>query len=271
MAAPSSSSSSSSSPLPSSANAKLMLREAAQCAPEDEEAFQDVQKHMYFNTNNLWLRLDKLKEAIAKNKGFLPLPMIKNAKTIDPKDASSTPVVQLETAMGAAIECFPGASAAVRNQWMSSLSSSQPQNSSWLQSSNSQILCSSSFRKSALLVFSFFQHFLHFNSPACSPFLPFCLYTHALCIGARAAQPIRAGEKVQRLALVEVRLLLRHAALLDSGTVAGRDLLAGNGTGRPGLQIRRGACIYKPDAPLFRFNLLVCCNLYCRAIRLSYF
>ena len=93
-----------------------MLREAAQCTPEDEEAFQDVQKHMYLNTNNLWLRLDKLKEAITKNKGFLPLPMIKNAKTIDPKDASSTPVVQLETAMGAAIECFPGASAAVRNQ-----------------------------------------------------------------------------------------------------------------------------------------------------------
>jgi len=106
----SSSSTSSSSPPPTM---KLMLREAAQCTAEDDEAFQDIHKHMYFNTNNLWLRLDRLKEAITTHKGFLPLPMLKNCKTIDPKDSNSTPVVQLETAMGAAIECFPGASAAV--------------------------------------------------------------------------------------------------------------------------------------------------------------
>ena len=43
--------------------------------------------------------------------GVVPLPMIKNKKTVDPKDDSSTPVFQLETAMGAAIECFPGAMA----------------------------------------------------------------------------------------------------------------------------------------------------------------
>eukprot|EP00978_Attheya_sp_CCMP212_P030318 scaffold111041_cov65-Attheya_sp.AAC.4 len=39
--------------------------------------------------------------------------MIKNKKTVDPKDDSSTKVVQLETAMGAAIECFEGATAIV--------------------------------------------------------------------------------------------------------------------------------------------------------------
>ena len=39
--------------------------------------------------------------------------MIKNEKTVDPKDDSSQKVVQLETAMGAAIECFAGASAIV--------------------------------------------------------------------------------------------------------------------------------------------------------------
>jgi hypothetical protein len=37
--------------------------------------------------------------------------MIRNSKTVDPRDKKSTPVVQLETAMGAAIECFQGASA----------------------------------------------------------------------------------------------------------------------------------------------------------------
>ena len=92
---------------------QLILRESAMCADEDEEAFQDISKHRFFNTNNLWIRLDKLKEIINENGGFIPLPMIKNKKTVDPKDDSSQKVLQLETAMGAAIECFKGATAIV--------------------------------------------------------------------------------------------------------------------------------------------------------------
>ncbi|KAL3924270.1 MAG: hypothetical protein SGILL_001150 [Bacillariaceae sp.] len=92
---------------------QLILRESAMCADEDEDAFQDISKHRYFNTNNLWIRLDKLKEIIDANGGFIPLPMIKNKKTVDPKDDASQKVVQLETAMGAAIECFKGATAIV--------------------------------------------------------------------------------------------------------------------------------------------------------------
>ena len=92
---------------------QLILRESAMCADEDEAAFQDISKHRFFNTNNLWIRLDKLKEIIDKFGGFIPLPMIINNKTVDPKDDKSQKVVQLETAMGAAIECFSGASAIV--------------------------------------------------------------------------------------------------------------------------------------------------------------
>ena len=92
---------------------QLILRESAMCADEDEAEFQDISKHRFFNTNNLWIRLDKLKEIIDKFGGFIPLPMIMNSKTVDPKDDTSTKVVQLETAMGAAIECFSGASAIV--------------------------------------------------------------------------------------------------------------------------------------------------------------
>lgn len=92
---------------------QLILRESAMCPDEDEGAFQDITKHQFFNTNNLWIRLDKLKEIIDKNGGFIPLPMIMNKKTVDPKDDSSQKVVQLETAMGAAIEMFAGASAIV--------------------------------------------------------------------------------------------------------------------------------------------------------------
>lgn len=95
------------------ADKQLVLRESAMCLDEDEPAFQDITKHRFFNTNNLWIQLDKLKEIIDKNGGFIPLPMIKNKKTVDPKDDSSQKVVQLETAMGAAIECFEGATAIV--------------------------------------------------------------------------------------------------------------------------------------------------------------
>ena len=88
---------------------RLLLREVAQCPVADLEAFQDIVRHRYFNTNNLWIRLDLLKNQLREDGGVLPLPMIRNDKTVDPRDKKSTPVVQLESAMGAAIECFQGA------------------------------------------------------------------------------------------------------------------------------------------------------------------
>jgi len=89
----------------------LTLRESAQCPPEDEAAFQDTSKYTYFNTNNLWVDLTKLKEIIDKSGGAIPLPVMLNDKTVDPRDKKSTKVIQLETAMGAAISCFEGATA----------------------------------------------------------------------------------------------------------------------------------------------------------------
>lgn len=90
---------------------QLILREVAQCPDEDIPSFQDIDRHRYFNTNTLWIRLDILKDILAANGGVLPLPMIRNSKTVDPRDASSPKVFQLEVAMGAGIECFPGARA----------------------------------------------------------------------------------------------------------------------------------------------------------------
>lgn len=88
------------------ADGRLILRELAQCAPEERNQFQNVVRYGYFNTNNLWLRLDRLKEALEKKEGSLPLPMIQNRKTLDPQNPASPLVVQMESAMGAAIECF---------------------------------------------------------------------------------------------------------------------------------------------------------------------
>lgn len=90
---------------------RLILREVAQCPEADLASFQDIDRHQFFNTNNIWVNLVSLKEVMSAHDGVLELPVIRNAKTVDPRDRSSTPVFQLEQAMGSAIECFEGAAA----------------------------------------------------------------------------------------------------------------------------------------------------------------
>jgi UTP--glucose-1-phosphate uridylyltransferase len=88
---------------------RLLLRESAQTAPEDLDALQDLDRHRYCNTNNLWLDLAALKARLDASDGVLDLPMIRNLKTVDPQDSSSPEVIQIEAAMGAAIQVFEGA------------------------------------------------------------------------------------------------------------------------------------------------------------------
>lgn len=90
---------------------RFILREAAQCSAEDWKNFQDIQRYTYFNTNNLWIDLVTLHRTMKENDNVLRLPMIRNCKTLDPRNPESTPVFQLETAMGAAISIFRGATA----------------------------------------------------------------------------------------------------------------------------------------------------------------
>jgi UTP--glucose-1-phosphate uridylyltransferase len=89
----------------------LVLREIAQTPDDDVDAFQDTSRHRYFNTNTLWVDLHALRDLLSAGDGVIDLPMIVNRKTVDPADKSSTPVIQLETAMGAAIGVFDGAAA----------------------------------------------------------------------------------------------------------------------------------------------------------------
>jgi UDP-N-acetylglucosamine pyrophosphorylase len=90
---------------------RLLLRESAQCPDQDVGAFQDIKRHRFFNTNNLWIRLTALRAELDRGNGLLPLPLIRNEKNVDPRDTTTPRVFQLETAMGAAIECFEGAAA----------------------------------------------------------------------------------------------------------------------------------------------------------------
>jgi UTP--glucose-1-phosphate uridylyltransferase len=86
----------------------LLLRESAQF-PEASQG-RNTDLYCFFNTNNLWVNLAALKALIAKEKA-LRLPLILNPKTLDPRDAGSPAVYQVESAMGAAIALFEGARA----------------------------------------------------------------------------------------------------------------------------------------------------------------
>ena len=92
-------------------DSSLLLRESAQCPQEAIAEFENIEKYSYFNTNSLWINLEALDRALKTHGGFLDLPLIKNPKNINPSDAKSEPVYQLETAMGAAISVFEGAAA----------------------------------------------------------------------------------------------------------------------------------------------------------------
>jgi UTP--glucose-1-phosphate uridylyltransferase len=92
---------------------RLILRDTAQTAPEEMHYFTDEHRHPYFHCNNLWFDLEKLHAALDARGSVLGLPLIRNTKTVDPTDSSSPKVVQVETAMGAAIEVFEGAQAIV--------------------------------------------------------------------------------------------------------------------------------------------------------------
>ncbi|MFT3854361.1 MAG: UTP--glucose-1-phosphate uridylyltransferase [Ilumatobacteraceae bacterium] len=93
------------------ADGRLLLRETAQTADADLAALQDVDRHRYFNTNNVWIDLLALADVLDRTDGVLDLPLIRNVKTVDPQDPSSPTVVQIESAMGAAIQVFDGARA----------------------------------------------------------------------------------------------------------------------------------------------------------------
>ena len=85
-----------------------ILRESAQCPENELSAFRDIKRYGFFNTNNIWIDLKVLNKLIQKS-GIVKLPMIRNPKTLDPRDENSPKVFQIETAMGAAISLFKGA------------------------------------------------------------------------------------------------------------------------------------------------------------------
>lgn len=87
---------------------RIVLRESAMVVDGEEDLFQDTSRHGWFNTNNLWVGLDELDALLRERDGVLGLPIIINRKTVDPTRADSTPIIQIESAMGTAVEAFEG-------------------------------------------------------------------------------------------------------------------------------------------------------------------
>ncbi|GAW51168.1 UTP--glucose-1-phosphate uridylyltransferase [Nocardioides sp. PD653] len=87
---------------------RIVLRESAQTLDADKDALADLDRHKYCSTNNLWFDLAAMKHALDVRQGILGLPLIRNVKTLDPGDKSTPEVIQIETAMGAAVEVFEG-------------------------------------------------------------------------------------------------------------------------------------------------------------------
>jgi len=90
---------------------RLLLRDVAMVEPGEEALFGDIGRHTTFASNNIWVDLDVLARHLDERQGVLGLPIIINRKTVDPSDKTSTKVIQIETAMGAAIETFEGSQA----------------------------------------------------------------------------------------------------------------------------------------------------------------
>ncbi len=88
----------------------IVLRETAQ-VPDGDDSFSDVERWRWYNTNNVWIDLRALEDLQASDQAAPELPLIVNRKTVDPRDSASTPVIQLESAMGAAIGSMAGAQA----------------------------------------------------------------------------------------------------------------------------------------------------------------
>jgi UTP--glucose-1-phosphate uridylyltransferase len=89
---------------------RVVLRETAQ-VPDGDTSFTDVERWRWYNTNNIWIDLHALRDLQADDLAAPALPLIVNRETVDPRDPASTPVIQLESAMGAAIGSIPGARA----------------------------------------------------------------------------------------------------------------------------------------------------------------
>ncbi|ODV87254.1 hypothetical protein CANARDRAFT_5804 [[Candida] arabinofermentans NRRL YB-2248] len=85
---------------------QIRLLEIAQVPKDHVEEFKSIKKFTNFNTNNLWINLKAIKKLVEQN--ALEMEIIPNSKSISVGNSEMS-VLQLETAVGAAIRHFKNA------------------------------------------------------------------------------------------------------------------------------------------------------------------
>lgn len=78
------------------------MLEIAQVPKEHVDDFKSVSQFKFFNTNNLWAKLGAIQRIV--DQGSLNMEIIVNNKSLP----DGMNVIQLETAVGAAMKCFEG-------------------------------------------------------------------------------------------------------------------------------------------------------------------
>lgn len=88
---------------------QVRLLEIAQVPKQYVNEFKSIKKFKYFNTNNIWMNLRAIKRVVEASE--LSMEIIPNDKSIpaDQKGEADISIVQLETAVGAAIRHFKNA------------------------------------------------------------------------------------------------------------------------------------------------------------------
>ncbi len=88
---------------------KARLLEIAQVPKQYVNEFKSIKKFKYFNTNNIWMNLRAIKRVVENSE--LEMEIIPNEKSIpaDKKGEADISIIQLETAVGAAIKHFKNA------------------------------------------------------------------------------------------------------------------------------------------------------------------
>jgi len=82
---------------------KLRLLEVAQVPKPHLEEFKSIKKFSVFNTNNIWVKLEAIKQHVDER--TLDMEVIVNPKSLEGAHQGVN-VIQLETAVGAAMKCF---------------------------------------------------------------------------------------------------------------------------------------------------------------------
>lgn len=82
---------------------KLRLLEVAQVPKPHLEEFKSIKKFSVFNTNNIWVKLESIKQHVDER--TLDMEVIVNPKSLEGAHQGVN-VIQLETAVGAAMKCF---------------------------------------------------------------------------------------------------------------------------------------------------------------------